>query len=128
MTFFSRPDTTAADQYFGTSRKRSLEPHERLMLAVLEDAIVCFQQYQGESDGKRERLFREAKQWIIDDDSEWPFSFKNICEALRLSVNYVRCGLLRKESFMSDGLKQQRSHLPKTRMTSPRRITKPRAA
>ena len=39
-----QPDTLLPAQYFETFRRKShLEPEKRLMLAVLEDAVACFQ-------------------------------------------------------------------------------------
>lgn len=75
--------------------RRSLEPEMALMLAVLEDAISCFQRHVLASGGKAKRQFREAEKWIMEKDNEWLFSFENICEALGLSPRFVRKGLLR---------------------------------
>ena len=41
------------------------------------------------------RLFREAENWILDNDREWLFSFINICDALTIDPQYLRKGLLR---------------------------------
>ena len=64
------------------------------MLAVLEDAIMCFQKYAWARDGKGGGLFLGAEEWIMEGDRDWPYSFDNICEALRLDSNYIRRGLL----------------------------------
>ena len=63
------------------------------MLAVLEDAIECFKKCAGARDGKRERIFLEVEEWILERDSDWPFSFENICDILDLDPNYIRRGL-----------------------------------
>lgn len=77
------------------SRHNSLEPEMALMLAVLEEAISCFQRYVLAQGGKGKRLFREAEQWIMEKDNGWLFSFENVCEVLGLSPGFVRSGLLR---------------------------------
>jgi hypothetical protein len=41
------------------------------------------------------RLFREAENWILDNDREWLFSFINICQTLAIDPQYLRKGLLR---------------------------------
>jgi len=56
-----RSRAIVADQYFAASRNTLLGPHERLMCAVLEDALFCLQNYAGAHDGKRERPSLEAK-------------------------------------------------------------------
>jgi hypothetical protein len=91
-----QPDTLLPAQYFGTFRRKAhLEPEKRLMLAVLEDAIACFQRYIFVRDGKGKTMFREAEEWILKDNSDWIFSFENICEVLGFNPQYVRQGLLR---------------------------------
>jgi len=119
-----QPDTLLSAQYFyDRRRKATLEPVKRLMLAILEDAINCFQDNHRARCGKSKRLFDEAREWIFGV-SDWVFGFENICSALGFEPQYIRAGLLRwKEKELakhpSAGLwKKQRSasgkkHLPK---------------
>ncbi len=65
------------------------------MLAVLEDAVACFQKYASARDGKRKTLFSEAEDWIQNENGDQVFSFENISEVLELNANYLRQGLLR---------------------------------
>ena len=89
-------DSLAAHQYFNTlHREDGLGPEARLMLAVLEDGISCFQKYLFAQDKGERRLFREARDWILEEGQEEPFSFENICEVLGIAPNYLRRGLLR---------------------------------
>ena len=89
-------DSLAAHQYFNTlHRKDGLGPEEKLMLAVLEDGISCFQKYLFAQDKGERRLFREARDWILEEDQEEPFSFETICEVLGIGPHYLRRGLLR---------------------------------
>jgi hypothetical protein len=90
-----QPDTLLPAQYFETFRRKSLEPEKRLMLALLEDAIACFQRYIFARDRKGKGLFREAEEWILERNHDWLFSFENICEVLEFSPQYVREGLMR---------------------------------
>ena len=75
-------------------KKDTREGEEGLMLAVLGDAIEYFQKYLLAKDEKGKKLFREAEEWILEKNSDWFFSFENICEVLRLHPDYVRQGLL----------------------------------
>lgn len=68
---------------------------ERLMLAMLQDAVDCFQKYVDTPDSHSQHLFLEAYRWIYCPDSDWPFSFDNVCQTLRISPAYVRRGLAR---------------------------------
>ncbi len=96
VTSLFQPDTLLPAQYLETFRKKGhVEPEKRLMLAVLEDAIACFQKYLFVRDSRGRTLFREAEEWIVEEGSDWLFSFDNICEVLALDPQYVRQGLLR---------------------------------
>ena len=93
----SLPETvfmTAYEASLGTFRRKlHLEPEKKLMLAVLEDAIACFQKYAFTRDRKRKQLFQEAEYWVQDTNSDWPFSFANVCETLGFDPDYLRQGL-----------------------------------
>lgn len=91
-----QPDTLLPAQYLETYRRKApLEPEKRLMLAVLEDAVACFQKYLFARDGKGRTMFRDAEDWILEEGSDWLFSFESVCELLGLDPRYVRQGLLR---------------------------------
>lgn len=43
----------------------------------------------------REReLYSDAYSWVISEDAEWPFSFRNVCQLLDLSPEETRQELL----------------------------------
>jgi hypothetical protein len=91
-----QPDTLLSAQYFDTLRRKTLlEPEKRLMLAVLDDAINCYQDNLLAQRGKNRRLFDEAEEWISTPGGDWIFCFDNVCEALGFNPEYVRRGLLR---------------------------------
>jgi len=83
-------------QYLETvQRKTHLEPEKKIMFAVLEDAVTCFQKHIVARDKIGMRLFREAEEWILlQGKGDWHFSFDNICETLDLNPGYIREGLL----------------------------------
>lgn len=90
------PDTLLSAQYIENLRRRTLfEPEKRLMLAMLEDAINCFQAYVTVQGGRRQKLFNDAEEWIVRMDDDWIFSFVNICETLEFNPEYIRQGLRR---------------------------------
>lgn len=91
-----QPDTLLPAQYSATTRRTlHLEPEKRLMLAVLEDGIACFQQYATASRPKGRTLFQEAQEWILDKEDGGLYSFANICDALGFDPDYLREGLMR---------------------------------
>jgi hypothetical protein len=89
-----QPDTILPSQFFAAMRKKVPQEAEyRLMVAVLEDAIDCFQKHCNARDAKARQLFEDAERWVASDDRNWPFSFINICDLLGLNPSYVREGL-----------------------------------
>ena len=90
------PETILPVQFFtrvgiGASR----QPEKRLMLAVLEEAVRTFQRCASARSRRGQRLFAEAEVWFASDETDWPFSYVNICDALALEVSALRAGLSR---------------------------------
>jgi len=90
------PDTLLPAQYFAAfAREGGLVRERRLMLAVLQDAVECYQKYALARDPRGRALFEDARDWIESSEREWPFSYENICEILGLNPEYIRRGLSR---------------------------------
>ena len=75
-------------------KKTLREGEERLMLAVLENAVEYFQKYVLAQKPSGKQLFREAEEWFLEKDDEALYSFENICETLGLHPAHIRKGLL----------------------------------
>ena len=75
-------------------KKNIREGEERLMLAVLENAVEYFQKYVLARKPSGKQLFREAEEWFLEKDSEALYSFENICETLGLHPDHIRKGLM----------------------------------
>jgi hypothetical protein len=73
---------------------RAATAEQKLMLAVLENAIEQFQEYALAEDPKGKALLHEVEEWVWDKNSDWFFSFEGICETLQFSPDYLRQGLL----------------------------------
>lgn len=88
------PDALASAQYFDNLQRNTLmEPEKRLMMAILDDAIHCFQDNVLAKTGKAMKLFQEAEEWVSKERADWIFSFRNVCELLELDPEYLRAGL-----------------------------------
>jgi hypothetical protein len=85
------------DAQFQSSHKRRfhLDPEKVLMLAVLQDAVVCFQEHVVAKCKRKQLLHRDAEEWILNTDRSYLFSFENVCETLGFDANYMRQGLQR---------------------------------
>lgn len=71
-----------------------LTPEEELLLAILEDAVICFQKYAFAKDQRGRELFLDAEAWIMSNVNEGLFSFTSVCDHLGVAASYVRQGLL----------------------------------
>lgn len=91
-----QPDILIEAQFQSSHQRRfHLDPERVLMLAVLQDAVVCFQEHVVAECKRKQSLYREAEEWISSTDRAYLFSFENVCEALGFDANYMRDGLLR---------------------------------
>ena len=73
------------------------EPEKVLAASVMEDAILCLDKYYGSQDERQKALYTEALKWVRSDDNTWAFSFVCVCEALKLDVDCIRKGILKRE-------------------------------
>src|SRR4249920_905609 len=92
-------DTGVIEKLF---KKDIREGEEKLMLAVLENAVEYFQKYVVARKPSGKKLFQEAEEWFLEKDNDGLCSFENICQTLQLHPDYIRQGLLRwKEAKLS---------------------------
>jgi hypothetical protein len=90
-----QPDLLLPVQFFAALRRKAQACGERrLMVAILEDAVDCFQKHLWATDNRSRHLRAEAEKWFFSDDDSWPFSFVNICHALDLHPGFIRRGLV----------------------------------
>jgi hypothetical protein len=70
---------------------------QRLMAAVLEDAIGLYLKRPAPSTAKLRQKFQQVLQqteyWLLSNDRASPFDFLRICDALNLDPEYLRRGL-----------------------------------
>jgi len=84
-----QPDVVLPAQFYADSGAVR-DPERQLRIAVLRDAIRCFQRYLDSSDRRERMLYEDAVDWISSADRSEPFSFENVCDALRLDPDYLR--------------------------------------
>ena len=109
ITYLFQPDTILPFQYSEMLRRKTyLEGEKNLILAVLEDAVNCFQKYYAARDKKGKELFREVEEWIMDEKDDRVFSFGSICDSLGINPGYLRRGLKQWEKKQSAARKEKR--------------------
>jgi hypothetical protein len=86
-------DIILPSQYFGALGSVGLSAEQRLMLAVLVDAINVLRGWQGAGGGRKRRAFAEAAQWVSMTGTHYPFSFDSVCDALEIDCEVLRSRL-----------------------------------
>jgi hypothetical protein len=87
-------DPIDSEKMFGDQRhKGGISAERDLMFAILADAVDCYAKFAGAHDGRSQRLFADARDWLFCDEAEPTFSFINVCEGLGLDPGYIRRGV-----------------------------------
>jgi hypothetical protein len=89
------PDLVLPAQFFLAPSIAERSPETRLMLAVLEDAVLTLLRHSSSDTSQSRRLVRDVIRWVDTRRSNWPFSFENICAVLGFDAAAVRSGLRR---------------------------------
>ncbi len=69
---------------------RSLSSEQRLMLAVLADAINVVQEFGGSSSMRKRNSFNEAWNWFFTQGAACPLSYDSVCDALGIDAQGLR--------------------------------------
>jgi len=89
----SQADIILPSQYFGCVGSTGPTGEQRLMLAVLVDAINVLQSWKGSGSARKRLNFAEAAQWVNTRRTRHPFSFDSVCDALEIDSEVLRSRL-----------------------------------
>jgi hypothetical protein len=81
------PDRIISAQYY---RSPCSTPYQRLLLAVLEDAIRSFQRNLHVTSGPRRVVFGEVQQWLFDRTDTGFMSCSSVCLSLGIEPSLLR--------------------------------------
>src|SRR5260370_41525570 len=83
------PDVLLPSQFFELVGSQTFSSEQRLMLAVLADAINVLGSADSSNLRKR-NSFNEASSWVCVDGVTSPLSFDNVCHALGVDAESLR--------------------------------------
>jgi hypothetical protein len=107
-----QPDVLACHEYIENHRRKThLEPEKNLMFAILEDSVRCYRAYAFAKSSQLKRLHLEAEKWLWQNDWQWSFSCRNICEVLAIDPFCLRRGLLRWQEAQAGTETKSRSRM-----------------
>ena len=128
------PDVILRSQFFELVGTRSLSSEQRLMLAVLADAINVVQEYGGSESLRKRNSFNEAWNWIFTTGIRCPLSFDNVCDALSMNAEGLRWRLseltqgrggVPMRLRLKEASRMQRLTVNRVRRRDPRRVRRP---
>jgi len=83
------PDVLLPSQFFELVGSQTFSSEQRLMLAVLADAINVLGSADSSNLRKRDSL-NEASSWVFSNGITSPLSFDHVCEALSVDAEGLR--------------------------------------
>jgi len=69
-------------------------PERSLMSAILFDGIQSYMNFVTSPGSRSNKRYQEAFAWVNKKDSEYVFSFDNVCEGLGIDPEFLRLGLI----------------------------------
>jgi len=84
------PDVMLKSQFFELIGRRALSSEQRLMLAVLADAINLVQDGCRSTSARKRTSFQEARDWIFRSGFRCPLAFEHVCDALGIDTQALR--------------------------------------
>jgi hypothetical protein len=77
-------------QYFDAIRGGAMCSEQRLILAVLVDAINVLQDRDPMAGARKRHAFAEAAKWVATKGNRYLFSFDSVCDALNIEPETLR--------------------------------------
>jgi hypothetical protein len=103
------PDAILPAQFYNGRRGRSgLEPLKRLMMAVLVDAIGCYQRNLGAKAARKRREFKETECWLFEEKRDDLFSFEHVCDVLNTDPDRLREAVMQRQRARITGVAPRR--------------------
>jgi hypothetical protein len=88
------PHTILPVQFFTRlQRSGAWTGEQRLIAAILEDAIAVCCKPNPPTTSKGRTVLRESLRWVRSNDRRWIFSFLRICEMLDIDPSAIRRGI-----------------------------------
>jgi hypothetical protein len=84
------PDTILPSQFFELAGAQTFSSEQRLMLAVLIDAINVLGDSGVSPNRSKRNTFNEASSWVFANALTSPLSFDHVCDALSLDAESLR--------------------------------------
>jgi hypothetical protein len=75
-------------------RSKVPQGEHALLSALLFDGIQAFINFMCAESEEEKKRYQESVKWIHSEQTDYVFSFNNVCECLGIEPNYLRAGLI----------------------------------
>ena len=82
------------DEIFTGSQGFAEGPERALLSAILFDAVQLILTKSSEDYSAQRAPVSEAICWLLSTESDYVFSFQNVCEGLGIDPEYLRLGVI----------------------------------
>lgn len=87
------PDILLPSQFFESIGEQTYSSEQRLLFAILIDAINLVRDCRVSSSDRKRLAFNEASSWLFDRHIDGPMSFEHVCDALGVDAESLRSRL-----------------------------------
>ena len=67
-----------------------IEPERALAAGVLRQAANDLRRFHESEDAVGREMYWDARSWFLSNDTEWPYSFLNVCHSLGIAPENIR--------------------------------------
>ena len=67
-----------------------IEPERALAAGVLRQAANDLRRFRESEDAIGREMYWDARSWFLSNDTEWPYSFLNVCHSLGIAPENIR--------------------------------------
>ena len=67
-----------------------IEPERALAAGVLRQAANDLRRFHESEDAVGREVYWDARSWFLSNDTEWPYSFLNVCHSLGIAPENIR--------------------------------------
>ena len=67
-----------------------IEPERALAAVVLRQAANDLRRFRESEDAVGREMYWDARSWFLSNDTEWPYSFLNVCHSLGIAPENIR--------------------------------------
>jgi hypothetical protein len=78
------------DEEIAGASDKANQLEKALAAGVLRQAAGDLRRFRESEDAVGREMYRDARSWFVSNDTEWPYSFLNVCELLSISAEDIR--------------------------------------